>query len=65
MKNNNFGKFILLWLGELVSSIGGGLTMLDTSVGRGAAVVIIFSGVFLIVTAIIMSQIKSIRQLSQ
>ena len=23
---SNFGKFILLWLGELISSIGGGLT---------------------------------------
>ncbi|MCR5098308.1 MAG: MFS transporter [Lachnospiraceae bacterium] len=27
MKNNsNFGKFMLLWMGELISSIGGGLT---------------------------------------
>ena len=25
-KGSNFGKFILLWAGELVSSIGGGLT---------------------------------------
>ena len=25
-KNSNFGKFMLLWAGELVSSIGGGLT---------------------------------------
>ncbi|MBR6229654.1 MAG: MFS transporter [Eubacterium sp.] len=25
-KNSNFGKFMLLWSGELVSSIGGGLT---------------------------------------
>lgn len=26
MKNNNYKKFLLLWLGELISSIGGGLT---------------------------------------
>ncbi|MCR4792414.1 MAG: MFS transporter [Lachnospiraceae bacterium] len=26
MKNGNFGKFLLLWTGELISSIGGGLT---------------------------------------
>lgn len=26
MKNSNFGKFMLLWLGEVISSIGGGLT---------------------------------------
>lgn len=26
MKNSNFKKFLLLWTGELVSSIGGGLT---------------------------------------
>lgn len=26
MKNSNFKKFLLLWIGELVSSIGGGLT---------------------------------------
>ena len=26
MKNNNFGKFLLLWAGELISSVGGGLT---------------------------------------
>ncbi|MBE6014939.1 MAG: MFS transporter [Lachnospiraceae bacterium] len=26
MKNSNFGKFMLLWAGELISSIGGGLT---------------------------------------
>lgn len=25
-KNSNFGKFLLLWAGELISSIGGGLT---------------------------------------
>ncbi|MBQ6537636.1 MAG: MFS transporter, partial [Eubacterium sp.] len=25
-KKSNFGKFMLLWAGELVSSIGGGLT---------------------------------------
>lgn len=25
-KNSNFGKFLLLWTGELISSIGGGLT---------------------------------------
>lgn len=25
-KENNFGKFLLLWTGELISSIGGGLT---------------------------------------
>ena len=25
-KSSNFGKFILLWVGELISSIGGGLT---------------------------------------
>ena len=25
-KDNNFGKFLLLWTGELISSIGGGLT---------------------------------------
>ena len=25
-KNCNFGKFLLLWTGELISSIGGGLT---------------------------------------
>ena len=25
-KGNNFGKFLLLWTGELISSIGGGLT---------------------------------------
>ena len=24
--NNNYGKFLLLWAGELISSIGGGLT---------------------------------------
>lgn len=148
MKKSNFGKFLLLWAGELISAIGGGLTsfglgvyvfrqtgsaasmalvtllgflptlllsvpagtldylvrtnipdelqgriwgfigflsqigyvlayasgglladlmgsILDTSVGRGAAVVIIFSGVSLIMTAVIMSRIKSIRQLSQ
>lgn len=26
VKKSNFGKFILLWIGELISSIGGGLT---------------------------------------
>ena len=26
MEKSNFGKFILLWLGELISAIGGGLT---------------------------------------
>ena len=26
MKKDNFGKFLLLWMGELISSIGGGLT---------------------------------------
>ncbi len=26
MKSNNFKKFLLIWLGELISSIGGGLT---------------------------------------
>lgn len=26
MKKSNFGKFMLLWIGELISSIGGGLT---------------------------------------
>jgi len=26
MKNSNFKKFLLLWLGEFISSIGGGLT---------------------------------------
>ena len=25
-KTGNFGKFLLLWAGELISSIGGGLT---------------------------------------
>ena len=25
-ERNNFGKFVLLWSGELISSIGGGLT---------------------------------------
>ena len=26
VKKSNFGKFLLLWFGELISSIGGGLT---------------------------------------
>ena len=26
MKNRNFSRFLLLWTGELISSIGGGLT---------------------------------------
>ena len=26
MEKSNFGKFILLWLGELISAVGGGLT---------------------------------------
>ena len=26
LKKSNFGKFLLLWSGELISSIGGGLT---------------------------------------
>ena len=26
VKKSNFGKFLLLWTGELISSVGGGLT---------------------------------------
>ncbi len=32
MKQGNFGKFLLLWAGELVSTIGGGLTSFGLSV---------------------------------
>lgn len=39
--------------------------LMNASVGRGAGVVIIFSGAFLIVTAVAMTRIKSIRQLSE
>ncbi|MGN0369442.1 MAG: MFS transporter [Butyrivibrio sp.] len=58
-------------IGYVLAYASGGIladlmgSILDTSVGRGAAVVIIFSGVSLIVTAVIMLRIKSIRQLSQ
>ena len=31
-KKSNFGKFMLLWSGELISSIGGGLTSFGLSV---------------------------------
>ena len=31
-KNSNFNKFLLLWFGELVSSVGGGLTSFGLSV---------------------------------
>lgn len=60
---SQIGYVVAYSLGGLLADFTGRL--LDTSVGRGAAVVIIFSGVFLIATAIVMSQIKSIRQLSQ
>lgn len=39
--------------------------LMNASVGRGAGVVIIFSGAFLIVTAVAMTRIKSIRELSE
>lgn len=32
MKKSNFGKFLLLWSGELVSAVGGGLTSFGLSV---------------------------------
>lgn len=32
MKNNNYSKFILLWIGELISAIGSGLTSFGLSV---------------------------------
>ena len=60
---SQIGYVVAYGLGGLLADLMG--SMLDTSVGRGAAVVIMFSGVFLIATAIIMSRIKSIRQLSQ
>ena len=31
-KSSNFNKFLLLWFGELISSIGGGLTSFGLSV---------------------------------
>lgn len=60
---SQIGYVVAYGLGGVLADFAG--RMLDTSVGRGAAVVVIFSGGFLIITAIVMSRIKSIRQLSQ
>lgn len=58
-------------LGYVIAYGGGGLLadgmaeVLATDVGRGAGVVIIFSGICLAVTAVAMSKIKSIQALSE
>ena len=56
-ESKNFRKFLLLWSGELISSIGG------QGVGRGAATVIAISGVCMAVTAASILFSKSIRKL--
>ncbi len=78
-KKSNFPKFMLLWSGELVSAIGGGLTSFGLgvyvfrqtgsaagmSVGRGAALVIMAAGVLLGVTAMLLYLVKSVRALEK
>lgn len=60
---SQIGYVVAYGLGGVLADFAG--RMLDVSVGRGAAVAVIFSGALLIITAIVMSRIKSIRQLSQ
>ena len=64
MKNStNLRKFILLWAGELISSIGGGLTSFGLGVGRGAAIAVQVAGGFMAVIAAGMMFVRSIREL--
>ena len=57
---SNFGKFLLLWTGEFISSIG---VITGEGVGKGSALVIQISGVLLALIAGCIMTMKGIRAL--
>ena len=67
--SKNFKKFLLLWSGELISSIGGGLTSFGLTVYvfslTGSAAVIMLSGALLTLSAVLLYFFQNVRALER